>query len=278
MQQPNIYLKIGDEEEFNPADCIKGLKYLGVANESSSPQWTNLYQDYQGRDGSQFLGQTLAKRTVNEPFFLHFGQWQDFQLAKHEIYRLFADREKVRVRTDVNPDKVYFGYVTPFDIAPLEDYSHEAKFTIPFDVPDGYRYSRYRSDAQPGEGQYGMDIANDLMNYHFTSMSFRVYNASDITIDPYYQSHDLRLLVTFEGNSCKVTNSTTNTEWRYLKSCEGKQLLFDGKTLTTYENGKNVNVNTNYGYISLKPGWNEITVSEASSIDITFSFPFIYVL
>lgn len=158
---------------------------------------------------------------------------------------------------------------------------YDADFTIPFDVPKGYRYSLFRSDTPYTDEQNGWSFGMNLpdeptdLNYHFTSNNFRVYNASDIKVDPYYQNHDLKILVKFNGSSLKITNKTTNTEWQYNESNDGnKQIILDG--ITTFLDGDDVSGKTDYGNLSLNPGWNEIECTGASSVDITFSFPFIY--
>lgn len=281
--EPFIKLKIGSGDEFNLADKVPGLSYLGQDDASSSPQFTNNYQDSTGRDGSIFVGQTFAKRTFNERFLLETRTWTDFQLAKHALYRIFATRRLIRVRTDVNSAKVYFGYPTPFDITPGSPGANYANFTIPFDVPAGYRYSLYRSDSpytfkQKG-WQFGMNLPLHPGNngYHFTDSKFKVYNASDIDVDPYLQCHDLEMLIKFSGSSLQVANKTTNTSWKYNVPSDGNhQIIWKGKELSTYLDGNQVNNNTDFGYIKLATGWNEIECTGANSIDITFSFPFIY--
>ena len=278
MSDPYIMIKVGDQQEINLCDQIPGLRYLGLDDASSSPQFTNQYQDTTGTDGSPFVGQTFAKRTFSEKFWLSFGGYEDLVLAKHELYRLFGSRKLVRVRTDTSPGKVYFGIPTPFDIAPISAGSNNANFSIPFDVPNGYRYSLYRSDALPittGGWQFGMNLPDQLPSYHFTSTSFEVYNASDIAIDPYYQRHDLRVTCKFNGNSLKLTNTTNGSVWTYSKSSDGSHTItLDG--VDTYLDGNLANVNTDYGTISLDPGWNSFTATGASSVDVTFSFPFVY--
>lgn len=278
MPDPYIMIKVGDQQEVNLCDQITGLRYLGLDDASSSPQFANQYQDTTGTDGSPFAGQTFAKRTFSEKFWLSFGGYDDLVLAKHELYRLFSSRKLVRVRTDTSPCKVYFGIPTPFDIAPITPGSNNANFSIPFDVPNGYRYSLYRSDSLPSVAdgwQFGMNLPNSLPSYHFTSTSFNVYNASDIVVDPYYQRHDLKISCKFNGNSIKLTNETNGTSWQYTQSNDGSHtVVLDG--IDTYLDGNLANVNTDYGTISLDPGWNSFTAEGAGSVDITFSFPFVY--
>ena len=282
--EPFFKMKVGNGDEFDITDKIPDLKYLGVDDASSSPQFTNNYQDLSGKDGSFFVSQTLAKRTFNERFVLFTRNWEEYQLAKHEIYKLFGQRKLIRVRTAINSAKVYFGYVNAFDISPIQSGANYANLTIPFDLPKPYRYSLYRSDSpytfKQAGWQFGMNIpSRDVLNYHFMTSSFRVYNASDIKVDPYFQNHDLKMIIKFNGSSLKVHNKTTDTTWTYNESSDGSHtIIWDGQLLSTYLDGNQVNGKTDFGYLSLDPEWNDIECTGANSVDITFSFPFIYLI
>ncbi|WP_461241088.1 phage tail domain-containing protein [Paucilactobacillus sp. N302-9] len=276
-QTPKLFMKVGNQDEFEVSERIHGLRFLG---ENSSPQFTNNYQDVTNLDGSPFAFETFAKTTINAQFWLHFRDYTDYKLLKHEIYRIFGARQLIRIRTDTDPAKVYFVYPTPFDIAPTKPEASDALFTIPFENPSGYRYSLYRSDtpytfSQNG-WQLGMNLKTDRApTYHFTSLKFDVYNASDIKIDPYYQRHDLKIICKFKGSSLKLTNKTNNSVWSYNKSSDGNHtVILDG--VNSYLDGTNCNGDTDYGNILLEPGYNSIEATGATSVDITFSFPFIY--
>lgn len=276
MTEPHIFFKIGDGDEFDPADQISGLRYLGTDETATSPQFTNNYQDASGIDGSWFISQTLAKRTFTERFWLHFSTYYDLQLAKHDIYQIFASRQIIRVRSDHSPGKVYYGYPTPFEIAPLEGGSNDAVFSIVFDVPSGYKQSLYRSDKMAGT-QYGMNIpVGQYPSYHYTTGNFVVKNLGDLKIDPYYQSHDLKIICKYSGSSITITNQTTGESWSYNRSNDGSHTItLDG--VNTYYDGTNDTVNSDGGTISLVTGDNHISVSGAN-VDVTFSFPFLYLL
>lgn len=281
MSEPYIKLKIGSSDEFSLTDKIGGLRYLGQDTASSSPQFTNAYQDLSGVDGSFFVSQSFAKRSITEKFWLHYASYEDLILAKQEIYHLFGGRKTVRVRTDMYPMIVYYGYVTAFDIAPIEPGRYDANFSIAFDVPDGYRYSLYASDeladAHKDDGwEFGMNLPeNGLPAYKVSGNSFRIYNASDIAVDPYYQKHTLKITMNYSSSSMTLTNTTNGTSWSYKQSTSGKQLILDG--LNAYLDSTNVNANSDYGSIRLEPGWNDFTVDGAGGFNATFSFPFIYI-
>lgn len=50
VSNPALYLKIGDQDEFNIEDKVQGLTFLG---DDSTPSLANTYQDIPGIDGSK---------------------------------------------------------------------------------------------------------------------------------------------------------------------------------------------------------------------------------
>ena len=275
MQEPKLYMKIGDEAEFDIADKVKGLKYLG---DDSTLASTNQLLQVPGIDGTVYQYKTYSNYQVPAKFFLRFEDWQDYKLAKHHVNRLFSSRKMIRIRTDTEPAMVRFVMPNPPEIAPTEAEAHYASFTENFDNPSGYRYSLYRSDSLPSIAngwQFGMNLPEPLPSYHFTNKSFKVYNASDIAIEPYKQKHDLRILFKFSGSQMKITNKTNGSSYTYNNSSNGnEQIILDG--ISTTLNGNPASANTDYGTVTLETGWNDIDVSGADNVDITFSFPFIY--
>lgn len=275
VSNPELYLKIGDQDEFNIEDKVQGLTFLG---DDSTPVLTNSYLDVPGVDGSQFQYSTFSRYQVVANFCLFFTDWQDYKLAKHQVNRLFSSRKMIRIRTDTEPAMVRFVMPNPPEIAPTEAEAHYASFTENFDNPSGYRYSLYRSDSLPSIAngwQFGMNLPEPLPSYHFTNKSFKVYNASDIAIEPYKQKHDLRILFKFSGSQMKITNKTNGSSYTYNNSSNGnEQIILDG--ISTTLNGNPASANTDYGTVTLETGWNDIDVSGADNVDITFSFPFIY--
>lgn len=276
MQHPKLLLKIGNDPEFNIADKVQGLKYLG---DNPTPVINNSFLDVSGVDGSQLQFTTFSRYQVPAKFLLRFDDWQDFKLAKHQFYRLFAQRKEIRMRTDVESSIVRFVYPNLPEIAPAEDGAHYSLFTMNFDNPSGYRYSLYRSNAvydfASGSIQFGELDTGEKPNYHFATNSFKVYNPSDIAIDPYGQKHDLQVVCHFSGNSMKIANASNGSEWEYTKPANSSDTIILNGINTTL-NGQPASVNTDYGNLILDTGWNDFTVTGANSIDITFSFPFIY--
>lgn len=251
------------------------MYYLGG---DSTPAFTNNYQDEVTKDGSRFTGATFSKLIFTANFLLRSTDYYDQKLLRHEIYQLFGDRELVRFRTDIDLQKVMYGRPTSFDIKFVNDGSDDSLFSIQFEIPSGYKYSLVRSDEiDVDHTSFGMNFKlNETPVYQQTANYFKIYNPSDIAIDPYYQRHDLILLIKFSGSSYQITNQTNGTSYKYNKAIiSSDELILNGVATTL--NGTPASQNSDFGYIKLEKGWNDITVSGATSHETTFSFPFIYI-
>lgn len=274
---PWIKIKVGDQDEIDPSQAIPGLEFLG---DTEAPAITNNYQENAGTDGSIFNYATYGKTTINANFHLRFRNWYNLKLAQHDIYRLLLSKQLIRIRTDAEPAIVKYVRAGNFEIKPTVDGSSSALFTVPFDNPSGYKYSLLNSDKLDnftGDGwQIGMNLPSDkTLSYHFTTSNFKVFNASDIAIDPYYQRHELSIISKFTGSYLQLTNTTNNTSWRLNKSSKGgNTVILNG--ITTTIDGKPASNKTDYGNLVLDPGYNSIKAAGATKVDITFSFPFVY--
>ncbi|MFR0553402.1 phage tail domain-containing protein [Loigolactobacillus coryniformis subsp. coryniformis] len=243
----------------------------------STPAFNNKYQDDVTRDGSHFTGTTFGKLIFTANFLLRSRDYYDQKLLRHEIYQLFGDRELCRFRTDIDLQKVMYGRPTTFEIKFIADGNNDSLFSIQFEIPSGYKYSLNRSDSVTVDNiSFGMNFhLNEKPVYTQTANSFRIYNPSDIAIDPYYQRHDLMLLIQFSGNSYQITNTTNGSSYKYNNASNGADnIVLNG--LSTILNGQSASQNTDFGFIKLEKGWNDIIVQGATSHTTTFSFPFIY--
>lgn len=273
-----MWIKVGDQPEINVEDIAQNLEYL---SESSSPAIANTYTDSAGIDGSQYNYSTFSRNVVTANFVLHFSTWYSFELAKHDIYRIFSTKQVIRIRTDSSPAVVRYVRSAPFEIKPISDGSHDATFSIPFENPSGYLYSLVNSDILKEYGQnawqYGENLPNgkDLQYQFVDQTQLSVYNASDIPIDPYFQRHELKIIIKHSGGGFTLENKTTGDVYEYHGNMNSNDtLMIDG--INTYLNGKLNDNQTNYSYLSLAIGWNDIRVAGTADMDITFSFPFIY--
>ncbi|MDI6666028.1 phage tail family protein [Leuconostoc suionicum] len=254
---------------------LPNVEYMGG---DSTPTFNNNYQDDATRDGSRFTGTTFGKLVFTANFLLHSRDYYDQKLLRHEVYQLFGDRELCRFRTDVDLQKIMYGRPTTFEIKFIDDGYDDSLFAIQFEIPSGYKYSVARSNnLNLDEVSFGMNLSIDkLPSFVQSDSEFRIYNPSDVAIDPYYQRHDLILLINFTGSYYQITNNTNGTSYKYNKSSSGNDnIVLNG--LSTISNGNPDSLNSDFGFIKLEKGWNDIIVTGATSHTTTFSFPFVYI-
>ncbi|MHA5111165.1 phage tail family protein [Oenococcus oeni] len=278
MSEIKFYFKIGNQDEQEINDAFPKVSYLGHVGR---PEFSNIYNTPTIVDGEQFIQTVIAPTTITCRFMMTFSDWYDYQLNKNQFYGLFGNKDLIRIRTDSFPAKVAYVRPQSFDVIPSEDGSNSCIIEVVFDVPSGYKQSIMRSDSLYTYGenawQVGMNLPNgQKLNYTFNGdSSIRVYNASDVDIDPYFSKHDLRILINFAGSGIKISNSINGTEWSYNKAQSfSDSIVLDGVDTTL--NGTNANLNTDFGYIKLNKGWNDIVVTGTTQYRITFSFPFLY--
>lgn len=272
-----LWIQIGDEPEFEISEKIPQLEYLG---EKETPTMANNYQTFNGLDGSFFNYSTFNQNVINENFLLHYNNIYELEELRNEIYRIFMRKELIKLHTDAEHPLIKLVRAAGFEIEPVEDGAKDSLITIPFENPNGYKFSRNKSNKQDDLWDVfplGWDIPEFAPgSFEFKDTQFKVYNPSDLEIDPYYQKHDLKLLLKYTGDLVGLYNSTNGSQWTLNKKSEGNdQVLVDG--INTYFNNNQVNANTDFGNLVLAKGWNEISVIGATDIDVIFSFPFIYV-
>lgn len=273
--EATFLLKLQGQDEFNITDRLPNVEYLGG---DSTPAFNNVYQDNTTRDGSRLTSVNFSKLLYTANFLLRSQDYYDQKLLRHEIYQLFGDRNLVRFRTDSDPQKVMYGRPSSFEIKFIADGYDDSLFAIQFEIPSGYKYSLNRSeDVTVDDISFGMNFhLDEKPTYTQTANSFRIYNPSDIAVDPYYQRHDLMLLIKFAGSSYQITNTTNGSSYKYNNASKGADnIVLNG--LSTILNGQPASQNTDFGFIKLEKGWNDIMVQGATSHTTTFSFPFIYI-
>lgn len=272
-----LYVKLDDGKEIANVDITDGLTFLGL---TESPSIANNYADTTMMDGELFNYARYASTTVKVKFLLKFNSRADFKLAKHDVYRAFAQKGIYRLRTAVEPELVRYCRVGEFEIESDPSDPNWVQFEVPFENPRGMLFSRLNSD-QMTDKQFGMNLPEKGYSYHFTNQSdFTVYNPSDIPIDPYYQSHVLKLTMHHNGGSFTLTNQTNGTSFKYNSNLSSNDtLLLDG--VHVFRNSNLDSANSSLSDVSIKPlslatGENHFRVDGAGDLDVTFSFPFIY--
>ncbi|MDT3394504.1 MAG: phage tail family protein, partial [Bacillota bacterium] len=123
--------------------------------------------------------------------------------------------------------------------------------------------------------QIGMNLPNgEDLHYRFKQTRFKVYNPSDVVVDPYWQKHELDIIIKGQGTPT-ITNLTNGYGVVMNRALTANDILI-WNGVRPLLNGTTCERATNHGHIQLEKGWNDISVTGLSNIDITFSFPFMY--
>lgn len=274
---PKLFIKPPDGDEIDAESITSGLRFL---DDDSDPAITTTYASDAGLDGQIYSYSQVDKNTVTGRFWLHYGDWYDYKMKKHEIARFFMQKGLYRIRSDAEPGIVKFVRPGNFQIQNTENQEHDILFTIPWDNPSGVKWSLAYSDDpmlyKENLWQYGMNLPNGVdLKYHYVNQHlFQIYNASDITIDP-INHYPLQITVTGFNGNFDMINQTTGDEIVYTGGLTPDDiLLFDG--LNVYKNEKIANEDTNLAWIRLKPGWNDFKIFGYNKVDIKFHFRFVY--
>lgn len=274
-----LRIQVGNGTEFDSSTITPNLKFLEL---DTTPTFANNYQTINGVNGAIYNSSQFNQSVVNLKFLVRFENWNDFNLAKHDLYRTFMTKDLIRVRCSTAPNKVYYCRSAAFEIAVSKVGMQGAVFTVPLENPSGMAYSICNSDElqnleKTGNWSYGMNLLTDTpMIYNFSNMTdFKVYNPSDVPINPYLHDNELNISIHFKGYKYYLTNKTNGSEWHYNNPSDGSD-NFLLKGVICEKNGSNDSTNTDFGHIILEKGWNEFTIENANVNDITFSFPFIY--
>lgn len=254
---------------------ISGLWFRGM--EQITPQLQFITQSIGGQDGEilQSSGR-FGATTYKADFFLDCRDERDLILAQQELFQMFYDRTLIRFRDSIDEGKCFYGYAKPITFQSIH-YTQKV-FSVEIVNPSGLRQSIfYCDDDESNYYRSAFDMNSEYENdvsYTFDTNHFKVYNPSDIDIDPLKQRHEFKLFFKGVGKP-KVRNLTTQTEIGYLGSLTKSDLLtVDGVQLL--KNGVSVSRESDFGHISLSRGWNEFQVDGSEVEAVRFHFPFYF--
>jgi len=239
-----------------------GVKTLDFVVSSPSPQHKR--ETVERQHGTNTLGTTLDGRTMKVTFAILSYDKYDYYLTRNAVYRLFngldfmyivdnrepGKRWKVKVNssydlTRLNPT------VASFEIEFMSDYA--------FSESIGTTENSFTDDDSV-IWQYGQGLPDDPVSYVQTASDFKYYNAGDVAIDP--RKYPLIIEVTAAQTSSDIymslSNLTTGEDWTYRGATVAGQ-VFQLNGVQTLLGGSSVGLKTNYGLITLNPGYNDIS-------------------
>lgn len=242
----------------------------------SSPKPRHTTEQVEGRHGAIDMGTVYDPRAISASFYAKAADGVDFALMRDEIFRLLRSDEAFYVIESRNPGKRWLVKVA--DTFGLDQQHKYGMFTVDFIANSGFAESvgttldPFTFDAEAW--QVGQGLSEDAPTYSFTTSSFRLYNAGDITVDP----REFPLVITFTGASTNLSikNVTTGDEWKYTgTSAAGDSIVLDG--IRSTKNGLSIFRNTNRKLVTLAPGWNDFVITGASgSYSISFEYRYYY--
>lgn|GEM_PF-429440 len=213
---------------------------------------------------------------------------KDLKLYKQKIRNILYQREPYYVWHSDAPGKKYAVYCDSND---NEDLTNSfATFEVTFVVIKGYSESlkdTSQFSLSSGDWQFEAGVlSDDEIKYTHETTAFKIYNGSSDTINPLLR-HQFKLLVNIDApKGFKIINHTTH---EVLK--DGKETnVFEYKKPITYsetitlsgvhpiKDQKRIGIDTNWGWLTLAPGFNHIEITGVSIKNVTtkWVFPFIY--
>lgn len=253
----------------------------------------------EGRDGSFDMGSVFSGRRIVVPFYFESVDLLDFPLQRDQLYRFLLDKESYYIHEMRRPKELNYDFVSPSKSAkPIED-KHElskkrylvrlssevnieqtlkmGEGELVFEVVGLPLAESYGTTLDPftftsEKWQVGQGVIAEDASYVHNTSTFRIYNGSDIPIDP----RQIPLKIKYQGASdkLKIKNNTTGDEWQFNgTSSTNDTILLDG--VRSLKNGLTIFGQTNRKLITLAEGWNDFSITGASgSFLISFDFRF----
>lgn len=242
-------------------------------------QTTTNTTEIKGTDGVIAGASNFAPFDLQLRFVFTGTDIHDYHLQKHKLRQIIYQREPYYVWHSDMPGKKYA--VLPSSTEIEDIYSRNGEITIKFSVIKGYSESLRETDKfslSSGEWQFETGVLSlDDIKYKHNTTGFKIYNGSTDTIDPHIR-HKFRLLINIDApKGFTLTNNTTGDVFKYNKTIKKKQTLILNGVHPTIDN-KRVGNDTNWQWITLAPGFNEIEITgeNISNPTTQWVFPFIY--
>lgn len=256
---------------------IPNLKFLDFIEEGVEVKANTT--EMNGTDGVLMGPTTFGPFNLILNFSFVGTDINDYELLLQKLRSLLFQRDPYFIWHSMMPGKKYAVY--------CEENAIERKtptfgvFSIKFSVFKGYSESLKETDQfslSSGDWQFeGGMLADEDIKYKHNTTSFKIYNGSTDTINPLLR-HKFKLIINIDApKGFKITNKTTGDVFEYKKSVKSNQnLTING--LHPFINNKRVGIDTNWQWLTLDEGFNdiEITGENIGNVQTQWVFPFIY--
>jgi hypothetical protein len=265
-----------DDFDFNLTD-IPRLKFLDHEEEDVAIQANTI--ERKGKDGVGIGPSNFGPFKLVLRFFYRGDDLNDYNLMKQKLRGLLFRRDPYYIVHSEMPGKKYAVYCESNAISDI--YDRNGTFEVSFVVYKGYSESLKDTlsvDFLSDEWQFGNGLITDTnISYKKNTKRFMIYNGSVDTIDP-QQDHRLIIKIKADApNGLTVYNYHTNDVFKYYGALKySDTLMLNGEH--PFVNGKRVGVDTNFNWLTLAEGKNNIEIdgNGVSNVYAEFQFNFIY--
>lgn len=276
---------ITNDKTFNLTD-FENFMYLDFVE--NDVQINTNTTEINGVDGVLAGASNFAPFDLELNFIFSGVDIKDYHLFKSKLRSIVYQREPYYVWHSDMPGKKYAVLPSATEIEDL--YSRNGKVTLKFTVFKGYSESLKETDQfslSSGDWQFeGGVLAYEDIKYKHDTTSFNIYNGSSDVINPLLR-HKFKLLINIDApKGFKIKNKTTSKKlndgtetdvFEYKKAIKkNQQLVING--VHPFINNKRVGIDTNWQWLTLDKGFNEIEITgeNISNVQTHWVFPFIY--
>ncbi|MED0876553.1 phage tail family protein [Bacillus mobilis] len=224
------------------------------------------------------IGTEIEGRSIHTELLFTAYDFPDHVLKRNEFFQILDSREEFYVIFSEEPGKRWLVSAEAFTPEPVTTTLGRCEIVLysesPYAESIGKTTDQITFDSNLWQIGQGL-IAEDIKYTHST-LAFRIYNAGDVTIDP--RSMDLKIKYKGRSNNLSIKNVNTGDLWNYtgVTTTANDVITLDG--VRAYRNVLgSIFKNTNWGLITLKPGWNEFELAgPIGDFKIEFDFRFYY--
>lgn len=252
--------------------------FLGAKAEFPNSQNENI--ERKGVDGELPGVTTFAPFNLVVRLGFDGDDEKDINLIELKLRKMFFKRKPYYIVTSDNPG-IKYPVQNPSIEEDILDFSSTV-YELTFPVHKGYAESvKDTSEFSLNDGNWqfeaGVQATNDV-HYTHDHWAFRIFNGSNDIVNPVLD-HNLKIKIHSEApNGLKITNKTTGDVFEYKESLNYANELTINGVHPFLDNKQRVGKYTNFEWITLAPGYNQIVISgeAVSKIQTEWIFNFIY--
>ena len=224
------------------------------------------------------IGTEIEGRSIHTEILFTAYDFFDHVLKRNEFFQILDSREEFYVTSSEEPGKRWLVSAEAFTPEPVTMTLGRCEIVLysesPYAESIGTTMDPMTFDSNLW--QIGQGLIAEEVKYSHNTTSFRIFNAGDVLIDPKYMP--LKIKYKGKSNNLTIKNNTTGDLWSYTgnTTTERDVITLDG--VKAYRNVLgSIFKNTNWGLITLKPGWNDFVLAGATDgFKIEFDFRFHY--